>query len=103
MLIHIANQTNLYARMHPFRQANYQWFDTNADKLRAFLGIFVATGCVSLPNLGDYWETNTIFSQPSIVNGMSQNHFEQLCDRLHFNDNSLALPHGTPGSKLGQF
>ena len=50
-----------------------------------------------LPNLADYWETNTIFSQPSIMKGMSQNHFELLCGWLHFNENSLAPAHGTPG------
>ena len=52
---------------------------------------------MSLPNLEDYWETNTILSQPGIVKGMSWNHFEQLCGRLHFNDNSLAPAHGSPG------
>ena len=45
----------------------------------------------------DYWETNSIFSQPSIVKGMTCNRFEQLRGRLHFNNNSLALAHGTPG------
>ena len=50
-----------------------------------------------LPNFADYWETNSIFSQPKIVKGMSRNHFEQLRGRLHFNDNSLAAAHGTPG------
>ena len=28
---------------------------------------------------------------------MPRNRFEQLCGRLHFNDNSLAPAHGTPG------
>ena len=31
------------------------------------------------------------------MKGISQNHFEQLYCRLHFNDNSLAPVHGTPG------
>ena len=61
------------------------------------MGIFIATGLVSLPNLQDYWETNSIYSQPGIVKGMSRNRFDQLCGRLHFNDNSLAPAHGTPG------
>ena len=52
---------------------------------------------MSLPNLEDYWEFNTILSQPGIVKGMSRNRFEQLCGRLHFNDNSLAPVRGTPG------
>ena len=50
-----------------------------------------------LPNLANYWEINTIFSQPNIVKGMSRNQFEQLCGQLHFNDNSLAPAHGTAG------
>ena len=52
---------------------------------------------MSLPNLADYWKINTTFSQPGIVKGMSRNCFEQLCGQLHFNDNSLAPAHGTPG------
>ena len=50
-----------------------------------------------MPNFADYWETNSIFSQPSIVKEMSWNSFEQLCGRFHFNDNSLTLTHRTPG------
>ena len=50
---------------------------------RTFLEIFIATGLVSLPNLQDYWETDSIFSQPGIVKGMSQNQFDQLCGQLH--------------------
>ena len=38
LLNHICYQTNLYARLHPFRQATYQWFDTNVDELRSFWG-----------------------------------------------------------------
>ena len=97
LLNHIANQTNLYARLRPFRRANYQWTDTNVDELRSFLRIIIASGIVNLPNFNDYWETNSVFSQPGIVKGMSRNHFEQLCGRLHFNDNSLAPAYGTPG------
>ena len=96
-LTHIVNQTNLYARLHPFCRPNYQWFDNNADEIRSLLGILIATGCVSLPNIADYWEINTIFSQSGIVKGMSQNHFEQLCGWLHFNENSMVFTHGTPG------
>ena len=96
LLEHIANQTNLYTRLHPFHQADYQWRDTNVDELRSFLGIFIATGLVSLPSLADYWETDSIFSQPGIMKGMPRNRFEQLCARLNFNDNNLAPAHGTP-------
>ena len=49
------------------------------------------------PNLADYWQTNTIFSQPSNVKGMSWNHFDQLCGQLHFTENSPTPTHGTPG------
>ena len=49
-----------------------------------------------LPNFVDYWNPDSIFNQLDIVKGMSQNRFEQLCGRLHFNDNSLVPAHGTP-------
>ena len=50
-----------------------------------------------LPTFVDYWKSDSIFNQLGIVKGMSQDRFEQLCGRLHFNDNSLAPAHGTPG------
>ena len=50
-----------------------------------------------LSNLEDYWEVDSILSQPSIVKGMPWNRFEQLCGRLHFNNNELAPARGIPG------
>ena len=41
---HIVNQTNLYARLHPFSRVKYQWNDLTVDDLRSFFGIFIATG-----------------------------------------------------------
>ena len=61
------------------------------------MGIFIATGLVSLPNLEDYWETDSIFSQPGIVKEGCHGIALQLCGWLHFNDNRLAPAHGTPG------
>jgi len=101
LLEYIVNQTNLHARLHPFQWASYKWTDTSVNKIRSFLGIIIATGLVVLPNFEDYWRTNSIFSQPSITKGMTQNRFEHLCDWLHFNDNSLAPVHGTPGYNIG--
>ena len=73
LLQHIADQTNLDVRLNPFNRSNYQWQDTSVEGLRTIIGIFIATGLVSLPNLQDYWETDSIHSQPSIVKGMSRN------------------------------
>ena len=73
LLQHIADQMNLYARLNPFSRSNYQWQNTSVEELRTFLGIFIATGLVSLPNLQDYWETDSIYSQPGIVKEMSWN------------------------------
>jgi len=64
--------------------------------MQLFLEIMISTGLVSLPNLQDYWKKKLIFSQPGIVKNMPRNRFEQLCGRLHFNDNRQAHPHGTP-------
>ena len=69
LLNHIANQTNLYARVHAFCLANYQWLTLKSKNL-GHLGI-ISTGYVSLPNFVDHWETNSVFCQPGIVKGMS--------------------------------
>ena len=94
LLQHKADQTNLYARLNPFTRVKYQWTDTSVEEIKSYLGIIISTGYVVLPNLVDYWETNSIFSQSGIVKGMSRNFFEQLCGQLHFND---ALAYGNQG------
>ena len=96
-LQHIVNQTNLYARLHPFGRVNYQWNDLMVDELRSFFGIIIATGLVCLPSFKDYRKVNSILSQTGIIKGMSRNRFENICGQLHFNDNSLVPAHGTPG------
>ena len=65
------NQTDLYARLHPFEQANYQWTDTTVNEMQVFLGIIIVTGLVFLPSFEDFWKTNSIFGQPGIMKGMS--------------------------------
>ena len=96
-MISYLNIYRIKRRLHPFQRANDQWFDTTADELRAFFGIIIATGLAVLPNFVDYWKSDSIFSQPGIVKEMSRNRFEQLRGMLHFNNNSLATAHGTPG------
>ena len=39
LLQHIGNQTKVYAKLYPFQQVNYQWFDKTVDELRAILGL----------------------------------------------------------------
>ena len=95
LLQHIVDQTNLYAKLNAFGRVNYQWNDLTVDKLRSYFGIIIATGLVCLPSFKDYWKANSILSQPAIIKGISRNHFEIICGRLHFNDNSLAPAHGT--------
>ena len=67
---------------------------------KGIFGIIIVIGLVVLPNFADHWKSDSIFSQPGIVEGMSWNRFEQLCGRLHFNDNRLAR---ASMAKLWQF
>ena len=95
LLEHIAAETNRYAQQGPYNRINYHWCDASANDIKQFLGIIISTGLISLPDLRDYWKTKPIFGQPAIVAGMSRNRFEQLCGRLHFNNNAQAPAHGT--------
>ena len=44
LLQHLVNQANLYARLNPFGQVNYQWNDLTVDI--NFFGVFITTGLV---------------------------------------------------------
>ena len=48
--IPVVDQTNLYARLHPFGQINYQWNSLTADKLGSFVGVVISAGLVYLPS-----------------------------------------------------
>lgn len=48
-----------------------------------------------LPNIRMYWAAD--LGVPLIIQTMSLNHFKKICQFLHFNDNSMQPPSGSPG------
>ena len=93
---HIVEQTNLYVRQK--RAASYKWEDLTVPELKAFMGIWIFMGFVKKPAIRDYWSQGLIEGEfPIITDTFPRNRFLAILGNLHFNDNALAEPGGSPG------
>ena len=93
---HIVEQTNLYVRQK--RAASYKWEDLTVPELKAFMGIWIFMGFVKKPAIRDYWSQGLIEGEfPIITDTFPRNRFLAILGNLHFNDNALAEPRGSPG------
>ena len=92
----IVEQTNLYVRQK--HAASYKWEDLMVPELKAFIGICIYMGFVRKPATRDYWAQGIIEGEFSIITDtFPRNRFLAILWNLHFNDNDLAVPRGSPG------
>lgn len=93
---HIVEQTNLYVRQK--RAASYKWEDLTVPELKVSIGVCIYMGIVRKPGTRDYWAQGIIEGEfPIITDTFPQNRFLAILWNLHFNDNALAVPRGSPG------
>ena len=71
-------------------------FHTNADEIRASLGICLVMGYHVLPSIRDYWSTQPDLQVPYVANTMTRARFESIRSALHFNDNDDMVPRTHP-------
>ena len=92
---HIVTETNRFAaqRSSPL----LGWESCTSDRLKSFLGLLIIMGIKRLPNLEDYWSTESYLGCPELVSSWPYRQFRALLSSLHFNDNSTAVPRGQPG------
>ena len=96
LLRHIVEQTNLHVRQK--RAASYKWEDLTVRELKAFMGVWIFMGLVRKPATRHYWTQGAVEgSFPIVTETFPRNRFLAILWNLHFNDNNLAAPRGSPG------
>jgi len=93
----ILHQTNLYANQQRALKGDTSAFTpiTKAE-LMAFIGINIAMGVVSLPQLKQYWTTDPILSHGWFSTVMSRNRFLEILRYFHIADNASAPSRTSP-------
>ena len=66
-------------------------WSTTTEEVKAYLGFYILMGIVQLPEIRDYWSTDTKLHYSPIASRISRDRFEQITRYLHFVDNQ-ALP-----------
>ena len=96
-------QTNQYALECMGGEKYAQWTQATVPELQAYMGVMILMGIVHLPSIYDYWKKDEIFHYSPVASRISRDRFFELHRYLHFTDNSLLSPPGSPGyDKLGK-
>lgn len=91
MFEYIAEQSNLFGvQKKPEKPPNI-----TKEEIRIFCGICIYMSIIQLPSTRSYWNSSLEFGK--ISGAMTCNRFEEIKRYLHFNDNTLQIPHGQPG------
>ncbi|XP_049958104.1 piggyBac transposable element-derived protein 4-like [Schistocerca serialis cubense] len=105
LLLHICNQTNLYARQErcvvkagkKTTKVSSNWQDITVPELKAFLGMLILMGVHQLPQLGNYWSSDPILGVTAISLVMAKLRDKKIVENLHCNDNSTRVKKEKPG------
>ena len=93
----LLTQSNLYAeQQRAAKNDNSPWIPISKEELVAFIGVNIAMGVVSLPNINEYWSSNPIISHPWFRAVFSRDRFFQILRYIHVADNSKALSRTDP-------
>ena len=85
MLIEIlVNESNTYA------QQKGRIFTTNAEEMKAFIGINYLMGINQLPSIKMYWDADVFIGNSGIQNVSTRQRFSDILANLHFTDNMKA-------------
>ena len=73
------------------------------EELCAYMRFMILIGIVRLPTIRDYWNKDAVFYYSAVANKITRDCFLDLNRYLHFIDNSMLAPPGSPGyDKLGK-
>ena len=87
--------TNSFIDNNPSTRA---WTDTTVEELKAFVGLLILMGIVTLPRLELYWSTSSpLIRAPGISSIMPLIRFEQLWRFLHLSNNNNEVQYGQIG------
>jgi hypothetical protein len=89
LLNNIVVETNRYARQKILelqltpRSIWSSWSDVSVPEMKAFLGLIINMGLVSLPDIKDYWSSEWITQIQFFGDVMSRDRFQQLFWMMH--------------------
>ena len=79
------------------------WKQLTVPELEALFGFMILMGIVRLPALTDYWKKDDVYHYSPVASRISRERFQDLQKYLHFTNDELLAPTGSPGSnKLGK-
>ena len=91
----IVDETNRYAQQS--LQGTEKEWSTNAEEIRAYLGIMILMGINRLPEIRDYWSNNEYMHYSPIADRITRDRFEEITRYLHFADNDTLPARGEEG------
>lgn len=62
-----------------------QWYPTNEQEIRKFVGFYIWMGLNSRPTIASYWSTDVLYKN-QVSQVLSRNRFEMLLRMIHFSD-----------------
>ena len=91
----IVLEKNRYAEQVYSSQETPAHWRTNAEEIHAYFGFFILMGIIHLPEVQDYWSSNTYLH--AIADRISHDRFEQISRYLHFTNNETLPQRCQPG------
>ena len=83
MVLHVTNQTNLYAVQHSKGNLNIL-----EDEIRTFIAVVLLSGYCKVPYRSLYWADAPDTPNEAVSCAMSTNRFREILSNLHLADNT---------------
>ena len=64
------------------------WKEVTVEEMKQFLALYLLTGIIKKPEVGQYWSTSSVIKTPYFNDIMSRNRFQSILEFFHFNGNS---------------
>ena len=93
----IVRETNRYAAQCLSAANSNSTWETNLAEMKAFFGFMVVMGVNRLPEIRDYWSTDTKLNNTFISSRITRKRFEEISRYLHFVDNTTLPLRDEPG------
>ena len=104
----IWRKTNRYS--HQYIEANrtnlrpqsiiHEWQPTNANEIKAFLGLCIIMGIIYKPRIWMYWSTDSVYNTPIFSQVMTRKRCQLLMKFLHFQNNAQYNPNDPQRDRL---
>lgn len=99
----IVKETNKYAEQVMGDEKFSKWKKMDVAELKALLGFKILMAMNHLPSIDDYWKRDPFLRYSPVADRISRDRFRELSRYLHFADNDLLVPRGSPGhDRLGK-